>query len=376
MRIGIFSYFYFPTVNGVVVSLDNLRRGLEELGHEVYIFAPKSKKYSYPPQIKIINFPSININAKGFYLPIPLTLSLKIYQEIKRLNLDIIHTQHPFYIGESAFFYAKRFKIPLVFTYHSVYDLLSTSYLPSIFKKATATRVNRSVKNFVSRCDGVIAPNRVVKEKYLKGIKVKTAIIPTGIDLSRFQLPIKPIKNKFTFLTVARLSKEKNIEFLIKAFSLLAKTNKDCRFIIVGDGLEKEKLEKLVKAKKLNLKITFAGAVENKNIAGYYQKADVFLYSSLADTQALIIFEAMAAGLPIVTLDSPEMRCVIRPGKNGLLSPPNIQKFANQMEKLIKNLKLRRKLSYYGRKTSRYYSYQNMGRQVAGFYRKVIKAYR
>lgn len=375
MKIGLFSYFYFPTINGVVISMDNLRRGLEELGHKVYLFAPKSKRYPYPSQIKIINFPSINIRTKGFFLPIPLTLSLKIFKEIKKLKLDLIHTQHPFYVGESAFFYAKRFKIPLVFTFHTVYDLLATSYLPFLPQKVTAQKINQSVRNFASRCDGVIVPNKVIKNKYLQGIKTRTAIIPSGLDWAQYQKKKHPKKDEITLLTVTRLSKEKNVSFLIKVFSLIAKRHQNCQFLIVGDGPERKNLEKLAKAKKLS-KITFIGQVEPQKTIQYYQKADLFLYSSLADTQALAIFEAMAAGLAVVALDSPEMRAAIRQGKNGLLVPLKIRKFANQVERLIENSRLRRRIGFNASKTAKRYSYQNMARQVANFYQKIIKFYR
>ncbi|HUW22337.1 MAG TPA: glycosyltransferase [Candidatus Bathyarchaeia archaeon] len=382
MRIALFSHFYFPTVNGVVTAMENLRRGLTQLGHDVYVFAPKARNYLYPSDCKIVNFPSINIRAKGVFLPLPITFSPKIFKMIKEANFDIIHTQHPFYVGESAHFYAKRFNIPLIFTFHTQYDRYTLSYLPFLPEEITLRTVNKYLQDFVSRCNGIIIPTKEIKRSYFKNLKSNFEIIPSGIDIAKFRGKTKIDRKKFSIsenqiilLTAGRVAKEKNIEFLIKAFKLIQMRNSRVILFIVGDGPAKKDLEKSVYKLKLEDKIIFTGEMPYQEMPNYFQMADIFVYTCITDVQPQILVEASAAGLPIIAIDSPDKKFIIKNGYNGILVPNKTELFANEVLKIITDTELRKNLSSNALKAVQKFSYLESARKIVRFYRQISKSY-
>ncbi len=362
--------------------MENLRLGLEGLGHQVFLFVPKAKEYPYSAQVKIIDFPSLNLRIKGFHLPLPITFSLKIGRAIEKIKPEIIHTQHPFYIGESAYFYAKKYKIPLVFTFHTQYDQYTLTYLPFLPKKATLRLVNRYLFNFASRCQGVIAPIAQIKEKYLRNLPVPLTTIPSGINLERFKEKAKLSKKSLgissdvtVLITTGRLAEEKNLQFLIRAFKLINQKNPKTIFLIVGDGPSKEKLINLTKKLDLKSKIIFTGEIPFSKIADYYKIADIFLYSCLTDVQPQTIIEAAAAKLAIVAINTPDRGYLLKHQENSLLTPNDKEIFAREVLKLCRDTNLLKRLGQNAWQTSKNFSYNESAQKVILFYEKIINSY-
>lgn len=332
MRIGLFTDTYSPQINGVATSILMLEHALRKLGHEVYVVTVNNDILSYDfGEANIIRIPGIptgiyDYRLSGIY-------PLKAINKIKKWNLDIIHSHTEFGIGTFARIMAKQLDIPIVHTYHTMYE----DYVHYITKghfDATSKKIVEYFTKFY--CDKtvteLIVPTKktydLFKEKYKYDRNVH--IIPTGIEVERFyksnidfskvnklKEKYKIAKDDFVILFVGRIAQEKSIDFLIDNHSYLMRKNKKCKLLIVGAGPDLEMLSK--KAKKYGSNIIFTGKVAWEDVPNYYHMASCFATASHTETQGLTVIEAMAAGLPVVALDDESFNTVITDGLDGYL---------------------------------------------------------
>ena len=373
MKIGIFTNIYKPVINGVVNSISSFKKGMEELGHEVYIFAPKHPGYS-DNERGIFRIESVMLSSKEKY-----RLSLPIFRKsLKAIKqLDIIHTQHPFIMGNYGSFFADIYNKPLIFTYHTQYEKY-TYHIP--FEQEITKKFTRwIVKDYANKCDCVIAPSESIKKMLLNhGIKSRIEVVPTGINLDVFGNPNREIIRKRynlgpeqkLLLYAGRISKEKNLGFLIKSFRLILNKKPNIYLILVGRSAKKSYLINLIKKLHLETKIFLVG--HSNAVQNYYGAADLFVFSSVSETQGLVLVEAMAAGTPVVAIDSPGVRDIVN-GKNGFMVQHSIREFSEKVIKVLDDDKLREKMSKNARKTAANYSISKMSRKMLQVYKSILK---
>jgi len=373
MKIGIFTNVYKPVINGVVNSISSFKKGLEDLGHKVYIFAPKHPNYK-DDEKGIFRIESISLSSKEKY-----RLSLPIFRKSLKIikQLDIIHTQHPFIMGNYGSFLADIYNKPLIFTHHTQYEKY-THYIPfeqEITKKFTRWIVN----DYANKCNRVIAPSESIKKMLLShGIKSRIVAIPTGIDLDVYGNPkgelirkkynIRPEQKLLVY--AGRIAKEKNLEFLLKAFRVILNKKPNTYLMLVGKRTNKRYLVDIIK--KLNLQTSVFLVGHSNAVQNYYGAADLFVFSSVTETQGLVLVEAMAAGTPVVAVDAPGIRDVVN-GKNGFMVKHSIRDFSEKVIKVLDNNKLREKMSKNARKTASDYSISKMSRKMLQVYKSVLK---
>lgn len=315
MNIGIFTDTYFPQVSGVATSIDTLRAQLEQKGHTVYIFTttdPDVEKNIYErnvfrfASIPFISFTDRRIAVRGLF---------QSYQVAKDLNLDIVHTQTEFSMGLIGKFVAKALKIPCVHTYHTMYE----DYLHYVAKGKLLKPVHVKMMtcSFCEKMSGVIAPSERVLETLTRyGVKEPIAIIPTGVDLTKFKATDPDAREKIRakykiapeehlLLSLSRLAFEKDIDRLIANFSAIKEKVPNVKLMIVGDGPAKELLEAQAKELKLEDDIIFTGEVENTKVGQFYQAADLFVSTSVSESQGLTYIEALASGTKVIASKSP-----------------------------------------------------------------------
>lgn len=335
MRIGIFTDTYPPFINGVSTSIAMLEKSLVEKGHEVYIVTvnPEDMSYRYENEERIIRIPGIPIGIYDYRLTG--IYPIRAINKIKKWNLDIIHSHTEFGIGTFARIIAKQFDIPLVHTYHTMYEDYVHYITKGYFDKSSKKIVEYLTKFYCDKtARELIVPSgktyRLFKEKYKVDRNVH--IIPTGIEVERFhrdkqcskeleelkkELNIK--KDEFVILFVGRLAKEKNIELLLEAHVNIVKKNKKCKLLIVGNGPDYEHYIEMSKNLKISDKVIFTNAIPWDEIPKYYSLANVFATASTTETQGLTVIEAMAASLPIVCVDDDSFNKVVINGENGFL---------------------------------------------------------
>ena len=322
MRIGLFTDTYFPQVSGVATSIRTLKTELEKLGHTVFIFTTTDKDVNRYEDWQIIRIPSVpffafkdrRIAYRGF------STALEI---ARQYQLDIIHTQTEFSLGLLGVWIAKELRIPVVHTYHTQYE----DYVRYIAKGMVIrpSMVKYIVRGFMSDLDGVICPSEIVYDLLMKyKVKVEKRVIPTGIELAKFERPeitsenIADLRDKLgiakdetMLLSLSLVSYEKNIQAILAALPAVLEENPDVKLVVAGDGPYLSDLK--AQAKRLNIidVVIFTGMIAPSETALYYKAADFFISASTSETQGLTYLESLASGTPIIAHGNPYLDNVI-----------------------------------------------------------------
>ncbi|EFW07653.1 glycosyltransferase family 4 protein [Streptococcus constellatus] len=330
MRIGLFTDTYFPQVSGVATSIRTLKTELEKLGHTVFIFTTTDKDVNRYEDWQIIRIPSVpffafkdrRIAYRGF------STALEI---ARQYQLDIIHTQTEFSLGLLGVWIAKELRIPVVHTYHTQYE----DYVRYIAKGMVIrpSMVKYIVRGFMSDLDGVICPSEIVYDLLVKyKVKVEKRVIPTGIELAKFERPeitsenIADLRGKLgisnqetMLLSLSRVSYEKNIQAVLAALPAVLEENPDVKLVVAGDGPYLSDLK--AQAKRLNITdaVIFTGMIAPSETALYYKAADFFISASTSETQGLTYLESLASGTPIIAHGNPYLDNVINDKMFGTL---------------------------------------------------------
>lgn len=354
MKIAIFTNNYLPNPYGVTTSVESFRRQFEKNGHTVYIFAPENEGYE-DANPNVFRYPSIDIKYK-IKFPIPIPYSSEIDKKIKELDIDIIHSQHPNLLGDAALKWARKKNIPLVFTWHTLYNKYA-HYIPLVPEFVLSEIATSNATNYANRADQVIIPTESVKETIQEwGVDNKEIIdIPTGVESSYFENPDRysvrkklGVKdNQKLIMSISRLTEEKNVIFLLRAIINVLKYDTELVFIFGGDGYLKKDMQEIVEKSGMAKRVIFPGIIEKDDIKNYLAATDIFVYASKSETQGTIITEAMYSSLPIVTVDATGSRSLIENRKTGILVPEDEkseEEFSKAVNELVKNEELAKKL--------------------------------
>ncbi len=349
MRLGFFADSYRPYVSGVVQSIDTFSRELRRRGHFIEVFAPRYPNSNDSADQGVYRFPSFNTPFyPEFYIGIPLSWGAKKF--VSDLHLDLIHVHSPFSLGHVGAYMARRQGLPLVFTYHTLYDQY-VHYFPFARRLAQKTVV-AIASRFCNRCDLVVTPTGVI-EKLLRsyGVTVPIVSIPTGIDTGLFEegdrhflrnrLGIAPHEKILLF--VGRLSKEKNLDSLFRVFGRVLQVDRDVTLVLAGSGPDEENLRQLAVEMGIADKLAFTGRLSHEEVAGAYKSADIFVFPSVTETQGLVLAEAMAGGLAVVARAAFGSVAIINDGVTGYLCDSE-EAFAERICELLQNQALRRRM--------------------------------
>jgi glycosyltransferase involved in cell wall biosynthesis len=350
MRIGIFSECYKPIMNGVSVSIETFKKGLEEKGHQVFIFAPDNDKAI--AEHGVYRFPCIE-DKKGRLYPIlipSLTLEGSYLPKEIISSLDIIHAQHMFTAGRLARHAACQFNKPLVYTYHTL--LAEYTHYLGFLSPLVRVYLRNMSKRFCNSCDQIITPSNPMK-KILQnyGIATPIEVIMTGIEPQAYkrvgEQAGKQLREKYKIdpeakicLYVSRIAKEKNLDFLFKSFIKIHEKYPKCHLLMVGGGPEEEWAHNRVKELGVENKVTFTGMLPKEETNKLFGFGDVFTFPSYTETQGIVIAEAMAAGTPPVAVGKMGPLDLIHDGKDGYLTKLSISDFSEKVIKLLQDDKL------------------------------------
>ncbi|PKM56714.1 MAG: glycosyltransferase family 4 protein [Firmicutes bacterium HGW-Firmicutes-3] len=332
MNIGIFTDCYYPQINGVVTSVMMLQEELEKRGHKVTIITVKVPNHIEEKEniIRIKSIPIIRMNE--FRLGIPFNVPL--IKMIKALKLDLVHTHTEFSVGLLGKYMARVLDIPLVHTYHTMYEDY-THYIYNLKhgQRVVKKMIAKSCKIYTKKYSCIIAPtDKTLVSLRRYGIENDIHILPTGIDIGKFAkieadnsaiLALRKShqieENDFVLLSLGRISKEKNIEFLLSQMPELIKAHKHLKLVIVGDGPYLNQLLKQCDELSLHKHVVFVGRVPYEDIGQYYKMANIFVSASYTETQGLTIIEAMASDLGVVVYDDTNVQGIVMEGESGRL---------------------------------------------------------
>lgn len=412
MRIALMTNNYKPFVGGVPISVERLKKGLEEAGHEVTVFAP-AYTYMESEEENVIRYGSFHENRFSGVC-IPNSYDPKIEQEFCKKPYDIIHVQHPMLIGKTAVRLSKKYKIPLIFTYHTRYEhylnnfkavrilekgagltavmgeqapltaRLEAALLSGLHNKVTPAYLNR----FFKHCHFIFSPTAGMREYLHDTCSVpyeKMDILPTGLREEAF-LTTEALKQATRkkyhaegiplLLSVSRLSHEKNVEFLLESIAKVKKLSaRPFRLLLVGDGPEKTALEEKCQTLGIAEEVIFAGKIPNEEIAPYYAASDVFVFASKTETQGIVILEAFAGATPVCALDASGVSDLVTDGQNGRLCGEDTEIFARNILRFIDGEEDMEALSCGAYEAALTFREEAVAGKAVALYNKVIAEY-
>ncbi len=346
MRIGILTESFDPVQNGVSTSVLTVLEELRKLKHHVYVFAPHFPDHN-DLSPNILRVPSIVTPLNPDY-PLPYPWFPRLRREIPQLDLDVLHTQTPFFLGLLGARIAKKNAIPLVSTFHTLYTEYS-HYLPVLPNAATTELLEWWLPSYYNRCQAVITPSHLAEQSLRRlGVESPITVIPTGVPLppegkidakarahARNKLRIPP--NDPMILYVGRIAKEKNLDLLLNAFSVTLKTIPNAWLVLVGLGPALDEIRGQSAALGIADRTVFTGPTPRAEIDPIYAAADIFTFPSTTETQGLVVAEARAAGLPSIVANRGGAPQQVKHGVDGWLAEPDIDSFVQTMIQLLTN---------------------------------------
>lgn len=347
MNLALFTNTYIPFVGGVARSVRTLELECRRRGHAVRVVAPEFEGAEESPDV--LRVPAIrDFNGSGFSVRIPMPNIVRDF--IDDFCPDLIHSHHPFLLGDAALREAWKMRVPLVFTHHTLYEQY-THYMPldSPALRRAAVQLDTEYCNL---CDRVVAPSESVRSLLVeRGVATPIDVVPTGIDLrsyaggdgARFRRNHGIPPRAKVVGHVGRLAEEKNLAYLADAVVRALRSMDDAVFLVVGDGEERESIAETLRRELGGERAFVVGGRTGQDLYDAYAALDVFAFSSQSETQGMVLAEAMAAGHPVVALDGPGVRDIVIDGENGVLlgasAPPD--EFAAALAGLLGDPELR-----------------------------------
>lgn len=424
MRIGLFTDTYHPTINGITFVVESLKRNLEALGHEVYVFCPAKTimpglRRSDGPRDsdRIVRFPSFK---SGFFDDFDFTVFFPpvMQRRIRDLELDVIHVFTPSQVGLLGVNAAMKNDIPLVMQHSTdLYEFVEhyPSVLPGILAliglvfpmsvkldgrdikeilklhrprlgvtKWSRDLISKAITMVYSKADATIALSRKSYNQLLSwqddDYHYPITLMPNGVGaiprptaqrLTEFrrQWGLKATDEVFGF--VGRLGEEKNLDILIEAMDIIGRERPRAKLMFVGDFDYRETLEELAASSEFPERIIFTGALPRHELGVAYESLTVFVFPSLKDTQGWVLHEAAHARKPIVLIDQGVSE-VVRDGENGYFAENSAQSVADSVLRFLKSPKKQREFGENSKKLASRYTERRQVRKLEALYERII----
>jgi glycosyltransferase involved in cell wall biosynthesis len=381
MRIMMFTNTYLPHVGGVARSVSTFAEEFSRRGHDVRIVAPEFEGAENSSG-RVLRTPAIqNFNGSDFSVRIPQPGLMADY--VDQFRPDVLHSHHPFLLGDSALRMAWSRRLPLVFTYHTMYEAY-THYVP-LNSDALKRFVIQMSTDYCNLCTHVIAPSESVAVLLRqRGITTPITSIPTGIDLelygsgngARFRRRYGIDPNATVIGHVGRLAAEKNLDYLATAVGRYLADHAAAVFLVVGSGDAGESMQRILQNYAGSKQVIFAGSQVGQDLADAYAAMDLFVFSSHSETQGMVLAEAMAAGVPAVALDAPGAREIVNDRNGRLLSrDASDREFAHIIAQLVDNKDRLHDLGTAARNAATEFSLEKCADRLLDRYERLVREY-
>jgi len=403
MNIAMFSDAYYPRINGVAISVKSYAEALTNLGHNICIvccnYEKPTKENNYnkfyyddkvedDKRIKVLRLPALNVSFSKEDKAARIDQWHTCKKEMDAFKPDIVHINSEFVIGYFGLNYARHRKVPMVYTFHTLWEDYAANYihfLPPSYSKKLAKEF---IRFYLKRSDMIICPTERI-QNVVKDYKIdrESKILPTGIpnhvaevkkgqkQLFHNQLykgfPIK--KKKHILLYVGRVVKEKNLEFLFPVLDKVKKVYPDTMLVIVGGGPELEPLQKKATELKLSKNICFTGYQNRDDLAYFYKLADVFVFPSVTETQGLVTIEAMMTGLPVVAIGEMGTVDVMQGNNGGFMVKNDVSEFSEKVIELLSNKELHKQKCEEALAWSKKWSLPDLTNTLVEYYEEAIE---
>jgi 1,2-diacylglycerol 3-alpha-glucosyltransferase len=357
MKIAFFTDTYYPQLNGVTISVDNFAKELRKRGHTVFIFAPKIKKRKSHSDEDLTNLTTIKLlsTESPIYIPAPTTYNE--YKKLFKLDIDLIHAHGNGIFSLFGYQVARMKKVPYILTFHTLLTKYTHYFLRGHVIKPKVMETYMRI--FGNLCDRIITPSEKMKKELIRyGVKKPIQVIPNFIEMDDFaKVNVHYLHKKLRLpnetpiiLSVGRLGKEKNFEFVLEVFKELSHLDHKSHLVIVGHGTDSRKLKQHSENLGLSKRVHFTGKINKKYMPSVYKDAKLFVFASISEVHPMVTLEACAAGLPLIVAKDLAFTDVVINKKNGFMLPLQKKQFVEKIQLLLKDDKLREAMGNYSLK--------------------------
>lgn len=380
MKILFISDVYFPRVNGVSTSIETFRRNLHLLGHTVHLIAPE---YGTPAadESGIVRVPARRVPFDPEDRFMSYGWVMRQLDSLRGEHYDLIHVQTPFVAHYLGVRLSYLLDIPCIETYHTFFEEYLYHYIPLLPKWVTRSLAKRFSRHQGNSLDGMVIPSRPMQHVLQDyGIETTMEVIATGIepgsfvpgDRSAFREKFSIPQDRPMLLFVGRVAHEKNIDFLIRVVDQVRRQVEDVLFVIAGEGPARPSLEQEVRKRAMGENVRFIGYLDrHTELNSCYSAADIFIFASRTETQGLVLLEAMAQGVPLVSTAELGTRDVLQDGAGVWIAQEELSDFSNNVLKMLANPQLRTELGAIGCNYAKEWSAVKQAQKMLLFYRTV-----
>ena len=369
MKIAMVSPYDFTWPGGVTIHVSQLARELERSGHEVQVLAPHSPSRECQDGDLLVPLGrSVPLPSNGSIARVSLSvwLARRIRALLQREQYDVIHLHEPM-----------APILPLTVLEYS--NTVNVGTFHACRNRQHLYRMSRPViKRWRSRLHGSIAVSPAAMRYVSEAFPGEYEIIPNGIDVDHFSQRAVPWPQyqdgKTNLIFVGRLEKRKGLRYLLEAYGRLKWDMPDLRLIVVGPGTPDKDSYHVLSSQNLQ-DVEFVGRVPYEDLPRYYASADIFCSPATGgESFGIVLLEAMAAGKPIVASGIEGYRGVMQHGRQGsLFQNKSVESLALELQTLILDPDLRRKMGGQGRATAEQYRWQVVARRVEQYYQSCIQ---
>lgn len=381
MKILFVSDVYFPRVNGVSTSIETFRANLGALGHTVHLVAPD---YVTPgaDETDVLRVPARRVPFDPEDRFMSYRWVMQHLDQFRAESYDIIHVQTPFvahYLGTRL---SRLLGVPCVETYHTFFEEYLYHYIPLLPRQVLRFAAQRFSRHQCNSLGGMVVPSHpMLQVLQAYGITTPTEVIPTGIapgsfvpgDRAAFRQKFGIAQGRPMLLFVGRVAHEKNIDFLLKVVDRVRKEFADVLFVIAGEGPARESLAREVTALGLGENVMFIGYLNRlTELNSCYCSADIFIFASRTETQGLVLLEAMAQGVPVVSTAELGTRDVLKDGQGVWIAQEELSDFSGKVVNMLGDAQARNDLGASGYDYAHQWSASRQAQQMLLFYRSVL----
>lgn len=380
MRVVMVSDVYFPRINGVSTAIQTYRQALSLHGVDVSLVAPDYGNHGAESWISRV--PARPVPGDPEDRLVRWGAMHDVVEAAIEQGCDLIHVQTPFVAHYAATSASRRYGIPVIATYHTLFEEYLKHYAPLVpasWLRALARRFSRRQCNVL---DAVIVPSQAIHERLGSyGVTAPMHILPTGISLDSyapagrqaFRAHNGIAEKRPVALFVGRVAHEKNIGFLLDVVDLARDALPEILLLIAGEGPALGQLQRAVADRGLHGHVQFIGYLDRKTeLPACYAAADAFVFASRTETQGLVLLEAMAAGLPVVALAEMGTVDILGVRRGAVVPEDNPAAFSLALTGVLRDPELRQHLSEEGRAYAAEWSDHALAGRMADLYRQVV----
>jgi len=344
MNVALANDLYYPSVDGVVRTVDAYATQMTEKGDKVCVICPKGyKSYVDNEKYSVFRVPTMRLPFFQFPFSLPF-VSVKTYKYFKEHKFDLIHVHSPFAVGNIALKLGRKFNIPVIATFHSKYydDTLHITH-----SKLIARFVTSKIVDFYCKVDAVWACSKSTAETlHSYGYNGEITVMENGVEdmpkgdilemekaaKERFSIP----DGKKILLFVGQQIWHKNIRLVLDTTKEIASTYPDVLTIIAGTGYDEHDIKKYAEEIGVSDRVIFTGIIDDRSVLfGLYKTADVFFFPSVYDNAPLVLREAALAATPALLVDGSNAAEVIEDGVNGFVADNNVEAMAKKIREIL-----------------------------------------